>query len=134
MIIDAKNLIVGRLATKVAKLALLGEDVTVLNCNEAVLTGKKEEILKRYQRKRSMGTPTKGPFYHRSPERMLKRIIRGMLPYKRPRGNAAFKKIKCYTTIPEQFQGKDAMTLEEANVKKMSNLKFMTLKRLSELL
>ncbi len=134
MIIDAKNLIVGRLATKVAKLALLGEDVTVLNCNESILTGKKKEILSAYQRKRSMGTPTKGPVYHRSPEKMLKRIIRGMLPYKKPRGNAAFKKIKCYNTVPEQFQGKETLTLEEANVKKLPNLKFMTLKKLSELL
>ncbi len=134
MIIDAKNLIVGRLATKVAKLALLGEEISVLNCNEAVLSGKKEEILKRYQRKRSMGTPTKGPIHHRVPEKMLKRIIRGMLPYKRPRGSVAFKKIKCYNTTPEKFQGKESMTLKEANVKKLPNLKFMTLKKLCDLL
>lgn len=133
-IIDAKNLIVGRIATQAAKSAMLGEEVAILNCGEAVITGSKLDIVNKYKRKRSMGTHAVGPFFPRSPDRMVKRIIRGMLPYKQAKGEAAYKRIKCYNGTPEGFEGKEIITIEEANVSKMSNLKYMTVGNVAKIL
>ena len=41
MIIDATDLVAGRLASSIAKKALLGETIDVVNCENLVLTGNK---------------------------------------------------------------------------------------------
>jgi large subunit ribosomal protein L13 len=133
-IIDAKDLIIGRFATVAAKQALLGEEVIILNCEKAIITGGKANIIEKYKRKRSMGTQAVGPFFPRSPDRMIKRLIRGMLPYKQAKGDAAFKRVKCYNGIPEAFQGKELITIKEANVSKMPNLRYMTVGNVAKIL
>ena len=88
-VINAKNLILGRLASSVAKRALLGESIELVNCEQAVITGNKKWLIARYRQRRERGTPTQGPFFPRQPERFVKRTIRGMLPYKKELGRAA---------------------------------------------
>ncbi|MBR9690596.1 50S ribosomal protein L13 [Candidatus Woesearchaeota archaeon] len=133
-IINAKDLIVGRIATRVAKAALLGEEVAVLNCEKAVVTGSKQNVIAKFKRKREMGIPSKGPFLHRSPDKLLKRIIRGMIPYKQHKGRVALKRVKCYKGIPKEFEGKEIITIKEANVSKMPNLKYVKLEYVSMIL
>ncbi len=128
MIIDATNLVLGRLATKAAKAALLGEQVTVINCEKAVISGKKETVFKRYKQKQDMGIPAKGPFILRMPDRFVRRIIRGMLPYKQPRGAEAFKRITCFLGVPKEQEGKATSVLAEANSRKLPTGKFVTVK------
>ena len=134
MIINAENLIIGRLATYAAKQALLGEKIDIINCEKAIITGSKKDILNRYETRIKRGTPFKGPFISRTPERIVKRTIRGMLPYKKEKGKLAFKNIKCYINIPESLKDKEYKTLESANIKKIKNLKFITIGYLSKLL
>ena len=43
-----------------------------------------------------MGVPRKGPFLPRVADRFVRKKIRGMLPYKTPRGRAAFERIMCF--------------------------------------
>lgn len=133
-IIDATDLIVGRLATRVAKMALLGEDIVILNSEKAIMTGSKQEVVDKFKRKYSMGVPRKGPFIHRRPERLLKRSIRGMLPYKKAHGREAFERIKCYVGIPEQFQDAKKETYDEANIAKVPSLKYVDLLTVSKVL
>jgi len=106
MIIDATNSRLGRMATHAAKAALEGEEVVIVNCEEAVITGKKQVIVGQYVWKRDLGRPTKGPFVPRMPDRFVRRIVRSMLPYKSPRGVAAFKRVQCYIGTPKEFEGK----------------------------
>jgi len=127
MIINAKDLIVGRFATIAAKQAILGEEVFIINSELAVITGSKKNILQKYQAQDNRGEPFHGPFLPKIPDRFLKRIIRGMLTYKKGKGREAFKRIKCYRGIPEGFKDKEAITIEKANVSKMQNLKYMTI-------
>jgi large subunit ribosomal protein L13 len=134
IVIDAKDMIVGRIATFVAKQALLGEEIAIVNSEYAVLSGHKKRVLATWQKKRSMGTWATGPFYHRGPDRMLRRMIRGMLPHKQEKGRDAFKRIMCYLSVPQEFEGKELMTIEKAHVKKLPTLKYTTLKELSVLL
>src|SRR3989344_4496466 len=63
MIIDAKDLILGRLSTIVAKRALLGDKIDIVNCEMAVISGRRKNILDSYKWKRSIGgTAQKGPY------------------------------------------------------------------------
>lgn len=130
MIIDAKDLIAGRLSSYAAKQALLGEEINIINSELAVITGNKKDILAKYKSRADKGGPHHGPFLPKTPDRFLKRIIRGMLPHKQAKGINALKKIKCYIGFPEEFQGKETETLKKANITKLQNLKYLAIKEI----
>lgn len=132
MIIDATNLILGRMASIAAKKALLGEDIKIINCEKAIISGNKKYLLEKYKSKREMGVPLKGPYYPKMPDRIVRRAIRGMLPYKRPRGAVAYKKIMCYIGIPEKFANEKQVTLKEADASKLPTTKYLTIERISK--
>ena len=134
MILDAKDLVAGRLASFAAKKALLGEKIDIINSEKAVITGNKKQVLEKFRQRFHRGVPLKGPYIIRSPERLLRRMIRGMLPYKQEKGKLAFSRVKCYKSIPTQFEGKDFVTIEKANVEKVPNLKYITIERISRYL
>jgi large subunit ribosomal protein L13 len=129
MIIDAKNMIVGRIATVAAKRALLGEKVDIINCESAVITGNKEFTFSEMKRKRDMGT-FKGPFPSRIPDRFVRRIVRGMLPFKMSKGKDAFKRVMCYMGVPKEFEGKEITQISGANISKLNNQKYVTIKEI----
>lgn len=130
MIIDATNLIVGRLASFAAKKAILGENVDIVNCEKAVMTGKRNNILNKYKEKRSRGTPQWGPFIPRLPDRLVRRVVRGMLRYKTPRGKAAFKRVMCHVSVPEKFNNEKLKNVDGANVDKLPNLKYISIREI----
>ena len=132
MIIDASNLILGRMASFAAKQARLGEKVDIVNCSNAVISGNKQRVFSDYLAKIKMGSSTRGPFFYRSPDRFVKRTIRGMLPYKRHQGSEAMKRIKCYTTVPESLKEKKSVDVKDLNVSSSSILKFVTVKEVCQ--
>jgi large subunit ribosomal protein L13 len=114
IVIDGKGLILGRLASYVAKQALLGKTIVVLNCNEVVVSGARANILGEYARIRGMdGSNLKGPFLPRVPEKLVKRTIRGMLKYKQGRGEQAFDKVRCYNEVPAEFEKANKVSPKE---------------------
>lgn len=133
-VIDANNLIVGRMANQVAKLALAGEKVNIVNCEKAIITGSKTDILNKYKQRRERGGPYKGPFYPRTPDRLVRRIIRGMLPWKIARGREAFKRIMCYVGLPDSLANEKIETIEAANYSKLKTSKYLRIKLVSEML
>ncbi|MBI3334242.1 50S ribosomal protein L13 [Candidatus Pacearchaeota archaeon] len=116
IIIDASNTVLGRLASYVAKQALLGKEVIVVNCEQAVVTGGRRMIIKEYQTLVYRGGHSlKGPFHNKShAEQFVKRTIRGMLSYKQGRGAAAFGRIKCYTSVPKAYSAEKKISLPQA--------------------
>lgn len=134
MIIDAKNLILGRLAAFVAKQALLNEEVKVLNCKEAVIIGKRQDILSKYKQKQQRTTPRKGPFTPKLPFKLVKRTIRGMLPYKKTHGRLALKRVCCYNSFPEIFKNEKIHNLDKFNVHKTHNTKFIKIEEVCKYL
>ncbi len=126
MILDATNLIVGRFATVVAKKALLGESVDIVNCEKAILTGRKREVIDSFRQKRNRGIPLKGPYYPRQPDRVVRRVVRGMLPYKKPKGSAAFGRVMCYIGVPAKLKGKELETIERADAKKLRTQRYIS--------
>ena len=51
IIVDAKDQILGRMASKVASLLLLGKNVIIVNAEKAVISGTKERVLERFREK-----------------------------------------------------------------------------------
>jgi len=127
MIIDATNLLVGRLATVVAKKALLGGKIDIVNAEKAIISGPKRLVINKYKQKRDRVTVSHGPYIPRSPDRFLRRIIRGMLPYKQEKGDKAFKRIMCHIGIPKEFEGQDIETVDDANGIKRNITKSITI-------
>jgi large subunit ribosomal protein L13 len=113
-IIDANGAVLGRLGTYTAKRLINGEEIAIVNSEKAIISGKKTTTKKRYKWKRDVGTYRKGPFFPRTPERIVKRSIRGMIPYQTPHGRAAYKRLKCYIGVPKEFEGKKFETIKEA--------------------
>lgn len=114
-IIDANGSVLGRLASYAAKESLKGEEIIILNCNNVIISGNKENIKGIIHKKRGrFGSSQKGPTYSRTSERMVKRAIRGMLPnYREGRGRIAFKKIKCYSEIPKEFENSEKIKIAQ---------------------
>ncbi|MBS3064375.1 MAG: 50S ribosomal protein L13 [DPANN group archaeon] len=137
-VIDATNLVLGRMATRVAKLALSGEEVAVVNCEKAVISGRQNSIVARYKAREVRATPFRGPRRRRHPERIVKRAIRGMLPAgkwtENSRGRLAFGRVKCYLGIPTEFKDKPLETIEKASFLKVTTPYYLTIEKLSQLL
>lgn len=107
IVIDAENAVLGRLASFAAKQALQGKKVVIVNSEKAIVVGSKENIVNSYKITRMKGGASlKGPLFPSSAERILKRTIRGMLPYKKGRGRKALKSVLCYNSIPDEFKDK----------------------------
>lgn len=135
MIIDATDLIMGRMAAVVAKKALLGEKIDIINCDKAVITGTRASIMEEYKKRYDLGrNPYKGPFFPRASDRIVRRSIRGMLPYKQEKGDKAYKAIMCYVGVPEKFKGQKFETVETANVSKLKNYKYMVIGELAKMM
>ncbi|MCD6513269.1 MAG: 50S ribosomal protein L13 [Thermoplasmata archaeon] len=129
-VIDATDAPIGRLATRIAKRLLEGEEIHVVNAEKAIITGNMEEIRERYLRKRRIGgTKRKGPYFPKMPHMILKRTVRGMLPYQQPRGRKAYKRLKVYIGVPDEFK---ESKIEKIEYRKSTN--YITLKELSEYL
>ena len=132
MIIDATDLIMGRLAAFAAKKALLGDKIDILNCEKAVITGGRKSLFISYKQRTDLGrNPYKGPFFPRAADRLVRRAVRGMLPYKKEKGEKAYKSIMCYVGVPEKFKGQKLETVQIANVSKLKNYKYITVGELS---
>lgn len=133
-IIDATNARLGRLSTTVAKAALEGETIAVINCEQAIISGKRQTIEQRWRQKMNLGQPSKGPFYPRQADRFVRRTIRGMLPYKQPRGKDAFGRVMCYLGVPTELQGKPVENLEHADLATLRGTRYVTVNDLCRFL
>jgi len=134
MIIDATDHVLGRVASFVAKKTLLGETVEIVNCDQAVITGTKVNIMHRYKAKTSRGDPFHGPYIGRQSHMMFRRTIRGMLPRRQEKGLSAYRRIKCHIGVPEHLKDRKFEQVKGADISKMSNLKYMKLGEVCKLL
>ncbi len=134
LVIDATNLIAGRMASWIAKQALMGNQIAVVNSEKAIITGDPRKVVEKYKYFRDeTGTPFKGPFLSRLPDRFLRRIIKRMLPHKKGRGVSAYKRIMCYLGVPSEFEGK-AKTLKEADASNTRTIKFISIGQICQAL
>ena len=129
-IINGQDVVMGRLASFVAKELLRGEEINIINCNEVIITGNKKSIVEEFYEERSkFGSSQKGPKHHRVSEKIVKRAIRGMLPNHRfGRGRIAWKNLRCYNTTLKEFEGKEIIELEKP--KKIKSMQVKELRKI----
>ncbi len=121
IIIDAKGLILGRMASIIAKRLLQGESVIVLNAEKTAISGKRLQIVKEAKTFLEVGHPRKGPYHPRRPDKIVRRTIRGMLPRKKPKGRQAFKRLRVYLGAPMEFEDKKIQTILDASAEKLKS-------------
>ena len=116
---DATDQIMGRLATRIAKELLRGEKIRIVNCEKAVISGDPKATEKHYLERRKRGDPIHGPFYPRTPDGIVRRTIRGMIPFHKPRGRDAFRRLKVHTGIPDDLKNEKLIKIKEFDVNKL---------------
>ncbi len=129
-VIDATNLILGRMAAKAAKQALQGGTITIVNCEKAVITGNKKHTLLSYEEKFDIGQVNQGPYFPRRPDMLVRRTVRGMLPRKKPRGRAAYERVQCFIGIPSGIKAEDVKTMPEASIERIKKAPYITVNEL----
>lgn len=129
LVVDARDCIVGRVASQVAQRALADERIAVVHAEDAVITGRKEEILERYRQRDALGSD-RGPAYPKRPDGILKRAIRGMLPHKRQRGREALANVRVYVGNP--YDEQEAVILDDTSLDRVSNIRFLHLGEISD--
>ena len=128
-IINGEGQILGRLASEVAKELLRDEDkqIVIVNAERVVISGSKERLIEDYRRRRERGSREKGPYFPKMPDRVVRRAIRGMLPYKRQRGRDALSRLQVYLGIPQEYEEEEKKRIENAKAERLSMAKYLTL-------
>jgi len=128
VVVDARDCILGRVASQVAEKAMDGERVAIVNAERAVITGGRDDVMSVYRDRVRVGSD-RGPYYPKRPDGIFKRAVRGMIPYKTTRGREAFENVRVYVGNPYD---EDATVLEETSLDRLSNIKFVSLGEISE--
>ena len=130
IIYDGKGAVFGRLASVITKDLLKGNFIELINCGEIIVSGKKELFVEKIRAKKKMGqgSSLKGPKYIYAEDRLVKRMIRGMLPRDRFKGREAFKRLKCHI-------GKGDLTEEDLkDIKEFKHTKPMRYSTVKEII
>lgn len=128
MIIDAEDKILGRLASRIAREAKGSDElVHVVNAEKVAISGDREQIEDEYRTRVKRGTRHDGPYYPKRPDRILKRTVRGMLPYKSSSGRDAFNRVRTYLGHPDQLDEAD-----DVDVKTVEDLRHRNYVKLGE--
>jgi large subunit ribosomal protein L13Ae len=117
IVVDGKGHLKGRLASYVAKQLLNGQRVTVIRCEQVVISGslfRNKLKYMEFMHKTMSSNPKRGVQHHRAPARIIWRCIRGMLPHKSQKGAAALGRLKCFDGCPLSWNTKKKMVIPDA--------------------
>lgn len=133
--IDGTGLVLGRLSSWIAQRIMSGENIVVVNAQDMLVSGKRKYLINSYLQRRSRAThtnPKRGPFFPRMPDRILRRTVRGMLPWKTRSGKTAFRKLSAFIEVPENLSNQEFQSIPDAK-RKLSN-SYMTVGELARLI
>lgn len=119
VIVDGTNMLAGRLSSNVAKLLLQGNRVTIVNCEKILISGSRRNIIENYKNFLSISSilhPEHGPYHPRRPDTIISRMIRGMLPKKKPSGAAALKRLRTYIGVPSGLGASKKTSFDSAKI------------------
>jgi large subunit ribosomal protein L13 len=121
IVVDASNCVSGRLCSKISKLLLQGNRVSVVNAEKVMISGNKYQVIESYKKNlevSSVTNPIHGPFHPRRPDTIITRMIRGMVPKRKPSGMQAFKRLRVYIGTPEELKNSTMKTFDDAKITK----------------
>lgn len=114
-LIDGSDKVLGRLSSRVAKLLLTGNKVNLVNAEKIVISGHTLSILAKYKQRielKDKANPEHSPYWSRRADLFVRRVVRGMLPYKKAKGKSAYKQLRVYIGIPKEFKDSKPYNLE----------------------
>ncbi len=115
--IDASDQVAGRLSSKVAKLILSGKKVVVVNAEKALISGNRTSVVNQWKERLELAShvnPIYGPIHPRRPDNILRRMVRGMVPRKKPKGATAMKRLRVYIGVPTAVASAKLTKFEDA--------------------
>ncbi|MGD0159902.1 MAG: 50S ribosomal protein L13 [Candidatus Bathyarchaeia archaeon] len=119
-VIDADGLILGRMASGIAKRLLEGENMMIVNAEKAVLSGKKRSKVNEAKTFLEVGGVGRGPYHYRRPDRIVRKAVKGMLPIRQPKGIEAYRRLQVFIGVPDDLKGQKIGTLTYAQAKKLT--------------
>ncbi|MBI4399995.1 50S ribosomal protein L13, partial [Candidatus Micrarchaeota archaeon] len=99
------------------------------NAEKIIISGNPSVVVDKYMNKRSAkdkANPEHSPHWPRRPDLLVKRIVRGMLPFNNPRGRRAFKNLRVYIGIPQEFANASVTKPENIDKEKLQ-CKYITI-------
>lgn len=123
-VVNGEGLILGRMCSKVAKRLLNGEQIIVVNAEKIVISGKRKSKVAEAHKFLEVGAPERGPFHSRRPDRIVCKTVRGMVPWRLPKGKNAYKRLKVFLGVPQELKDRKMETIEQANAAKLTGPHF----------
>ncbi len=121
IVVDATGHVAGRMSSYVAKLLIKGNRVSIINCEKAMMSGTRTNIIQEYReflKINSIINPKHGPVHYRRPDTIITKMIRGMLPYgKKPSGIKAHKRLRAYIGSPKELKSMQKIQFEKARIR-----------------
>ncbi|MBD3155191.1 MAG: 50S ribosomal protein L13 [Candidatus Aenigmarchaeota archaeon] len=115
---DGNNQILGRMSTHVAKDLLKGEQVRIINCEKMRISGNPVATKKKYLERRQRGDRDHGPFFPKTPHKIVRRTVRGMLPKYR-KGQRALRRLKVHVGTPKELSKIEPISLKESDANRL---------------
>jgi large subunit ribosomal protein L13 len=109
------------MCTKVSKLLLQGNRVSIINAEKAMLSGNRYKTIELYKEQleiNSVTNPVHGPFHPRRPDTILSKMVRGMIPIRKPSGLNAFKHLRVYIGNPRELENKEKRSFDDIKITK----------------
>jgi large subunit ribosomal protein L13 len=123
-VVNGEGLILGRMCSGVAKRILNGEQIIIVNAEKVIISGKKKSKIAEAKEFLEVGAPERGPFHSRRPDRIVRKTVRGMIPWRQPKGKTAYKRLKVYLGIPDELKDHEMETDKFAQASKLNGPHF----------
>jgi len=119
-VVNAEGLILGRMASGIAKQLLEGQRVLIVNAEKAVLSGARVSKVNEAKEFLAVGGVGRGPFHYRRPDRIVRKAVKGMLPIRQPKGIQAYRRLQVFIGVPDKLKEQKMNTMAEAQAKKLT--------------
>ena len=124
IVVDGTNLVAGRLCSNVAKLLLEGNRVSIVNCENIMISGTRKNIIGEYRKFLEIASilhPEHGPYHPRRPDTIISRMVRGMLPRKKSSGQDALRRLRAYIGVPKELKSFEKVQFDKAKIRKSNS-------------
>jgi large subunit ribosomal protein L13 len=89
----------------------------VLNAEKALVSGSRNSVINQWKEKLELSSrvnPIYGPIHPRRPDNILRRMVRGMVPRRKPKGPMAMKRLRVYIGTPSDVKSKKLTQFADA--------------------
>src|SRR5919108_221459 len=95
--------------------------VAIVNAEKAMLSGNRYstiELYKEHLEINSVTNPIHGPFHPRRPDTILSKMVRGMVPKRKPSGMKAHRRLRVYIGVPEEMKSAKMESFADSKITK----------------